>query len=265
MSQPAIEVSQLELDLGGAPILRGLDFPVAQGGTTCIIGPNGAGKSTLLKCLAGIHRDYRGRITLGGRDLRGLHPRALARQLAYVPQAADALAFDFTVGDFIWLGRHPHLSPFTWPRQRDREAVARAMELADVGRFADRGMATLSGGERQRVMIAAAMAQQARILLLDEPTAFLDYQHQDEVLELMQRLIRDRSATLVVVTHDVNTPLLAGADVLALDAGRLVCSGAAGQLLNEERLEQIYHTRFRFIDDPGRGRRVVAPREGRPA
>lgn len=262
MSVPALRVDSLGFAVRGCPIIEDVGFTIAPGSFTSILGANGAGKSTLLKCLAGIHDGYGGTVAIAGDDLRSLAPRARARRIAYVPQAGGDERFVFSVSDYVWMGRFPHLSPFLSPSSGDREAVDSAMERARVGDLADRRMTTLSGGECQRVCIAGALAQQADILLLDEPTAFLDYRHQDEVLDLLRRLNGDEGTTILTVTHDVNTALISGGGVLALRGGRLIHDGDALDLTDASLLEAIYGTGFRFLEDAERGRRVVAPREG---
>ncbi len=258
----AIEVENLRLCLNGKEILSDLSFSIPTGASMAVIGRNGAGKSSLLKCLAGVRHDYDGSIAIAGHDQRRLAARERARRLAYVPQSPADSAFAFTVGDFVWTGRFPHLSSFSTPSQVDREAVDQAMATAEVENLTARSMDTLSGGEYQRVMIAAALAQQAKILLLDEPTAFLDYQHQDEVIDLINKLNSKQATTIVLVTHDINTALLTCDDVLALDNGVNAFTGKTSELLLQNRLETIFHTSFRLLDDPATGRKIIAPREG---
>lgn len=261
-TQPAILADALGLTLGAAQLLDSISLCVPRGAWCSILGPNGAGKSSLLKCISGIHRHWTGGLQIDGRDARALPPKQLARIIAYVPQAIDAAYLPFCVSDFVWMGRYPHLSPFTTPGQGDRDAVANAMQTAGVEPLADRLLSTLSGGERQRVLVAAALAQHAHILLLDEPTASLDYRHQDEVIDLLRELNASCGVTVVVVTHDVNAALLAGGVAVAMDAGRVVYQGPATSLADESLLARIYHADFRLIDDVAGGRRIIAPREG---
>ncbi len=258
----AVVVESLGLRAGSAVLLDDISLQVPAGAWCSILGPNGAGKSTLLKCLAGIHRHWSGSIRIDGADARALPRRELARRVAYVPQSLDANHLPFCVSDFVWMGRYPHLSPFSSPTKNDREAVWQAMETAGVAELAGRTLGTLSGGERQRVLVAAALAQHAGILLLDEPTASLDYRHQDEVIDLLRELNASCRVTIILVTHDVNAALVFGGMVVALDKARVVHTGHADDLNNPELLEHIYKAKFRMIVDVVRGRPIIAPREG---
>ncbi len=239
-----LKISGLSLSLGGTEILHGVDLEIVQGDFACIIGPNGAGKSSLLKCVAGIHRDYHGRIVIAGHaaeELRAKHARELARRVAYVPQSAPQ-DLPFTVAEFMDMARYPWRAVAS--RAEDEQAVASAMEITGIADLAGRKMGTLSGGERQKVLIASAIAQETEILLLDEPTTYLDYAHQVETTELITRINRDRGATIVAVTHDVNFALQAAGTVLALVAGRTHWSGQPIELLEPGRLRGIYGVTF---------------------
>ncbi len=262
MNTTIIEAKQLGLKLGNSAILDGLDFSIAKGSATAVIGCNGAGKSSLIKCLAGIYRNYHGHIYLGNHDYRQLRARERARKIAYVPQAATETPVAFTVADFVWTGRFPHLSAFSSATRADHNAVEQALVTAEVSDLTARRLDTLSGGEYQRVMVAAALAQQAEILLLDEPSAYLDYQHQDEIIDLIRRLNRQEGTTVIMVTHDLNTAQLLCEQVLALDQGRISFAGPTSELLTDNRLESIFHTSFRLLDDPDNGIKVIAPRSG---
>ena len=237
-------ISGLSLSLDGTEILHGVDLEVLQGDFTCIVGPNGAGKSSLLKCVAGIYKDYRGQIVVAGHaaeELRAKHARELARRVAYVPQSAPQ-DLPFTVTEFVDMARYPWRTVAS--RAEDERAVASAMEITGIADLAGRKMGTLSGGERQKVLIASAIAQETEILLLDEPTTYLDYAHQVETMELISRINRDRGATIVAVTHDVNFALQAAGTVLALVAGRAHWSGQPIELLEPGRLRGIYGVTF---------------------
>lgn len=259
----AVVVESLELRVGAAVLLDHISMSVPQGEWCSILGPNGAGKSSLLKCLAGIHRHWSGSIRIYGEEVSAIPPRELARRVAYVPQALDATYLPFCVSDFVWMGRYPHLSPFTTPASKDRDAVEQAMKRAGVAKLAGRRLGTLSGGERQRVLVAAALAQGTDILLLDEPTASLDYRHQDEVIDLLRELNSACQVTIILVTHDVNGALSFGGKVVALDAARIVHEGQTEDLRNARLLERIYRAKFRLIEDKVGGRLIIAPREGR--
>ncbi len=259
MSAPAILIRDLVCRLGGRAVLDGVSLEIPDRGSVAILGPNGAGKTTLLKCVARIVRGSAGTIEILGRASSAYSQRDLARVLSYVPQA-DTRYLPFRVSEFVLLGRYPHLSPFSTLTPEDRRAADTAMDRTGTREFADRPLDTLSGGERQRVFIAAALAQGARILLLDEPATFLDYKHQVEVLDLLRRLNRDEGVTLVSVTHDANNAALLGEHSIALRSGRVHFSGTTDALLAEGVLEGIFETAFDRIAAPA-GRVLVRARE----
>jgi iron complex transport system ATP-binding protein len=259
MSDPALSIESLSLAIGGQSILRDVSARIGVGETWSVIGPNGAGKSTLLKCLMRIHTRWTGYVRLNGRDLASLSQRELARRVAYVPQPGGDQQFPYTVGEFVRMGRYAYSGPFGTAHPGDNTAIEAAMRRADVEAFADRTLDTLSGGERQKVFIAAALAQGSDVLLLDEPTAFLDYRHQGEVAEILHSINRQSGGTIVSVTHDVNAAVLTGGHVLALRDGQVAWSGPAKELACEHTLGRIFGASFRFIDDPVTGQRLVAP------
>ncbi len=264
MTAPAIEVKNLAVTMDGSPILSEVSFAVRPGEALAIIGPNGAGKTTLLRSLMRMVRPASGEISVFGEPLARLSQRDLARRVSYVPQAGER-AMPFTVREFMLMARYPHLGAFSGFSTRDYEITDQAMERSGVAVFSTRSMGTLSGGERQKVYIAAALAQEPRVMLLDEPTTFLDYRHQVEVLELVDQLHRTGGLTVVSVTHDLNQGALAGDRVLALKAGRTAFDGTPAELLDRpEVLAGIYDTEFDLIPHPHNGTTIVAPIVGRP-
>ncbi len=178
--------------------------------------------------------------------------------MSYVPQA-DGRTLPFTVQEFVMMGRYPYLSPFSSVTRDDEEAVRQALVLTGTDEFAERTLATLSGGERQKVFIAAALAQGARILLLDEPTTFLDYRHQCEIQGILRRVNRERRSTIVAVTHDINIAVLWSERVLALKGGGVAYWGSAEGIMSNAILEDLYGMRFRFSEHPITGRAFVVP------
>lgn len=264
MTEPALEIRNLSFAMRGQPILRDISARIGAGETWSIIGANGAGKSTLLKCAMRVHHGWTGQIRVRGRALSSYSQRELARHVAYVPQPGGDQQFPYRVGEFIRMGRYPYAGPFGSSHEGDAQAIQSAMDRAGVAAFADRTLDTLSGGERQKVFIAAALAQGGDILLLDEPTAFLDYRHQGEVSNILKAINRDAGATIVTVTHDVNAAFLAGGKALALREGRVVFAGDTQALADEKVLADIFQAPFRFIDDPVTGLPLVAPQGATP-
>ena len=248
-SQPVISVRDFSFAIGGKDVLRQVSFCVQRGEYVSLVGPNGAGKTTLLKCLDRIHRGGSGEMTVCGRPLADYAQRELARHVSYVPQP-DGRVPPFTVEQFVLLGRYPYLSPFSVIRREDRAAVRAAMQQTGTEGFASRLLQTLSGGERQQVYIAAALAQGAPILLLDEPAAFLDYRHQTEIRRLLRAVNRQQGVTVVAVTHDVNTAALDSDRVVALNAGQMVFCGTGAELMRPEVLQRIYDTSFLLVPHP---------------
>lgn len=258
MSGTAIQVESLCVRFGSAEILSDVGFRLERGGFLAVIGPNGAGKSTLLRCLDGIVEPSAGRIDIFGRPLRDFSRRHLARTVSYVPQP-DAGLLDYTVRAFVEMGRFPYLGAWAALTETDQAAVAESMDLTEVTEFADRTMASLSGGERQRVSIAAALAQGGTVLLLDEPTSFLDYRHQVQILDLLDRLHREKELTVVVVTHDLNSAVASADAVLALKGGEVEWVGPPSDLLDERVLEEIFDARFRLVPGGHHGLPFVLP------
>ncbi len=258
MQTPVIDVRNFSFRLGKKLILREVSFSVRKGEYLAIIGPNGAGKTTLLKCIDRILPGGSGEIEVCGRPLRSYRQRELARLMGYVPQA-DGRVFPFTVEQFVMMGRYPYLSPFSAVSREDAQAVGEALELTGTAEFADRLLDTLSGGERQKVYIAAAMAQGADVLLLDEPTTFLDYRHRAEIEALLARANRCSGVTIVAVTHDVNHAALHSDRIVALREGSVTFCGSPGEVMKLDVLERIYGTSFLLAEHPRAGVPIIVP------
>jgi iron complex transport system ATP-binding protein len=264
MSAAAFQIEGLNVSAGGVHILRDVSFDVAESESLSIIGPNGAGKTTLLRCLMRMVPTMAGSLSIFGQPLASLAQRELAQLVSYVPQA-EGRTLPFNVREFMLMSRYPHLSPFSHLTATDHAVVDSAIERTGIAAFESRGMDTLSGGERQKVFIAAALAQETRVMLLDEPTTFLDYRHQVEVLDLVDRLHNEGGLTVISVTHDLNQGALAGNRILALKAGRVAFHGTPAELLKQPAvLAGIYDTEFDLIAHPHTGATIVAPSKGRP-
>jgi len=253
----AIALGGVCFSLGSKAILRAVSFSVRRGEYLSIIGPNGAGKTTLLKCLDRLLPVSSGGIAVFGRPLAEYSQKELARRIGYVPQA-DGRVLPFTVEQFVLMGRYPYLSPFASIGREDRQAVREALGTTGTLEFKDRLLGTLSGGERQSVYIAAALAQGADVLLLDEPTTFLDYRHQAEVRDLLAR-VNASGVTVVAVTHDVNRAVLDSHRIVALRDGAVVFSGPPAEVMRPEVLGRIYLTEFLLVSHPRADLPMILP------
>lgn len=257
MSRTAfLSVRRLAFGYGGAFRLEDVSFELEAGEILGVIGPNASGKTTLIRLLSKVRQPEHGEIRLGGAPLGRLSRRALARQVAVVPQEMT-LAFPFTVEELCLMGRYPHAEGrfFEGPddRRRAREAMVRVGVLDLAGEPVD----TLSGGERQRAILARAVAQEPRLLLLDEPTSHLDLRYQREVVGLLRRLNRDQDLTILLVSHDLNLAAEVADRLLLLARGRVVRIGAPGEVLDESLLEAAYRCPVRVEKNPASGRPVV--------
>jgi iron complex transport system ATP-binding protein len=250
-----LQLSELTVELGGRPVLQDVSLNVGDGEWAALIGPNGAGTTTTLRAIAGLVRHH-GTIAIDGADAARLKRRQRARRVAVVPQIPTTPA-DMTVGDYVLLGRTPHVSYFGTDSRGDRDAADQALARLELNGFATRLMSTLSGGERQRAVLARALAQEAEILLLDEPTSALDLARQQQVLELVDRLRRQEGLTVVAAMHDLTSVSLYADHVHLLSSGRLVASGAPAEVLRTETLSEHFGAAVRVFEHDGEI--VVAP------
>jgi cobalamin transport system ATP-binding protein len=252
---PAVRVAGLDVALGGAPILRGVDLEVAAGEWVTIIGPNGAGKSTLLRAVGGLLPDA-GSISLFGTPSGRLRRRERARLVATVAQS-PVVPPGMAVFDYVLLGRTPYISMLGRESAADLAVVDETLAGLDLSGFADRRLETLSGGERQRVFLARALAQGAPLLLLDEPTSALDIGHQQEVLELVDRLRRERGLSVLASMHDLSVAGEYAERLVLLDGGRVAAVGPPREVLTAELLARHYRAHVKVI--PGDHGPLVVP------
>ena len=239
------------------PILEGLSLDVLAGELTVIVGPNACGKSTLLRSLARVLDVRSGVVELDGRSVANINQKALARRLGLLAQSSVAPG-DMLVEDLVARGRYPYQSLLRQWSREDDEAVARAMEDAGVAPLAGRRVGELSGGQRQRVWIAMALAQSTEILLLDEPTTYLDLNHQLEVLRLAERLQR-AGTTVVAVLHDLHLAFRYGTHLVFMKNGEIVAQGAPHDVVTADLVERVFSVPCRIIDDPETGSPLVIP------
>ena len=240
----SIDVERLSFSYGAHPVLRDVSFRAEPGQLVAVLGPNGAGKSSLFRCMLGFLPHYQGNISLCGRDVRHLPRRELARLAAYIPQSS-APVYNYTVRDTVLMGA----DPFHAPGRRQQETADRALEQLGIQDLWDRGVNEISGGERQLALIARAMAQQARILLMDEPTASLDYGNQFRLLRQVRQLA-DSGYTVLLSTHNPEHAFRFATDVLVLREGGVRAFGPAAETLTEELLREIYRIPLTVADIP---------------
>jgi len=234
-----VVVDGATVEARGRTILRDVSFSVQAGERVALIGPNGAGKSTLLRVVAGILRPAAGRVELGGTPMASLERAQVARRLAVVPQQT-ALPFAMKVEEVVALGRLPHEAPLRGARPADRAAVAAAIERVGLGHLLGRDARELSLGERQLVLLALAVAQEAPVLLLDEPTVHLDLRHQVEAMELMRDLNERDGTTLIAVLHDLGLAAHFFPRLILLEHGRLVADGPPADVLSDARIRDVF-------------------------
>ena len=252
----ALLAHAVDAGYGARHVLRRVNLTLEPGGLIALVGPNGAGKSTLLRALAGLIRPTSGAVTLDGVGVLTMTRAALASRIAVVPQAFDTL-FPFTVREIVGLGRSARLGLFARPTSADEEAVERAIAEQDLSLLADRRIDALSGGERQRVVLAMALAQEAAVLLLDEPTAHLDPSHQRSVLLRVGELARTRGVVTVAVLHDLNLAALADRVIVIAD-GSVIADGPPVTALAADVVGRVFGDGLAVVQLGGRT--VVLPR-----
>jgi len=253
--QPLIAVRDLVVSRGGERVLDGVSLSVDRGELVGLVGPNGAGKTTLIAAVNGTLGIDGGTVELDGRDRRELSQREVARRVATVPQETNT-AFEFPVESVVEMGRTAYVSRFGTTTEADREAVERAMERAEVTEFADRSVTTLSGGERQRVLFARALAAETPGLLLDEPTASLDINHQVRTLELVRRSVDEGKAALAAI-HDLNLAARVCDRLVLLAGGSVRATGPPRDVLSDDALAEAFGVRTAVNDDPAVGSPMV--------
>ena len=260
MTEPhSLSAHSLTLSYGEATIVDQLDLQVPPGRITAVVGANGCGKSTLLRALARLIAPRAGQVVLDGKDLHTRPSKEVARTLGLLPQSPIAPE-GIVVADLVGRGRHPHQRMLARFTAHDYQVVAEALAATGISEYADRSVDELSGGQRQRVWIAMALAQETDILLLDEPTTFLDVAHQVEVLDLLTDLNRDRGTTIVMVLHDINLAARYADHLFAMRAGAIVAAGAPSEVVTGALIRQVFDLDALVVPDPVSGTPIVLPR-----
>lgn len=235
----AVRVTNLNVSYEETPVLEGMNLMVPEGKISIIIGANGCGKSTLLKTVARILKPSAGEIYIGGKNIKGQKPRDIAKQMAFLPQTPKCPE-QITVRELVAYGRFPYRKAIGGMDKHDKEQVEWAIAETGLQEFADRLVESLSGGQRQRAWIAMTLAQETPIILLDEPTTYLDMAHQMEVLKLLQRLNRRKQYTIVMVLHELNQACRFADNIIGMKQGAVVCEGSPRDAITKETLKQIY-------------------------
>ncbi len=258
----SIETREIVFGYTAEPLFDGLSVAVGRGEFVGLVGPNGSGKTTFLNLLTRVLKPSSGRILVEGDEVRSLSVRALARKIAVVPQESSMI-FPFTVSEVVLMGRAPHLTSIL-ERDEDFDIAKESMEMTGVAHLSDRPITKLSGGERQSVVIARALAQRPSILLLDEPTAFLDIKHQVDIYDILTRLNRERGMTIIAVSHDLNLASNYCERVLVFKEGRLMFDGPPEKAITAETVRDVYGADVMVQKNPQSGRPFVLPVRPRP-
>ncbi|MFC9894955.1 ABC transporter ATP-binding protein [Nocardia sp. NPDC127579] len=253
-----LAAEEVTLGYGDRVIVDGLSIDIAPGVVTTVIGPNGCGKSTLLRSLGRLLKPHGGRVVLDGKAISSMKTKDVARVVGMLPQTPIAPE-GLTVADLVARGRHPHQS---WLRQwsaTDEAEVLTALEQTGIADLADRPLDELSGGQRQRAWISMALAQGTDILLLDEPTTYLDLAHSLEVLDLVDRLHDDMGRTVVMVLHDLNLAIRYSDQLIVMRDGRIIAQGAPGDIIDAALLREVFGLSATVLEDPVSGRPMIVP------
>ncbi|MGY1439405.1 ABC transporter ATP-binding protein [Streptomyces reniochalinae] len=257
-AEHSLRTEQVRLGYDGRDIVHGLSVEIPPGAITMIVGPNACGKSTLLRSMARLLTPRSGQVLLNGKSVHSMPTKEVAATLGLLPQNPVAPE-GITVSDLVGRGRYPHQGWFRHWTSEDDVAVADALSATDVLELAGRPVEALSGGQRQRVWIAMALAQRTDILLLDEPTTFLDVSHQLDVLDLLTDLNRERGATVVAVLHDLNLAARYADHLIAMKAGRVVAEGAPADIVTEDLITEVFGMECLVIPDPASHTPLIVP------
>lgn len=258
-----IEVSHLSFGYPNQDILlQDISFNILAGETLCLLGPNGSGKTTLMRCLLSVNRIRTGNVSIGGCDVQSMSRKSLAREMAYVPQNT-ATVFPFSVFDMVLMGRTPHLSGFAVASDEDEQQVKHALARLEINHLKDRAFNEISGGERQLVLIARALCQKARVMIMDEPTASLDYGNQIRILQIINEL-RQSGYAIIVSSHNPDHALMSATHAAIMKKGHIVSLGSPDEVVTSRNLSDLYAADIRVIeasfpDQPGNQVKVCIP------
>ena len=244
----AIEAKDVAFSYNTNEVIKDVSFAVEEGEFLGVIGPNGAGKSTILRILCKILKPKQGEVLIFNKNIEDISPKTLAQQIGFVPQETH-FSLNFSVEDIILMGRYPYLRAFQKESPKDLEAVQRALQSADILSFRKRPINSLSSGEKQRVVIARALAQDPKILLLDEPTSHLDLHHQSRIMNLLKKL-NNQGMSIIIVNHDLNLASLHCERLILMHEGCIHSEGTPQSLIKEEILKEVYETEVKIVKHP---------------
>ena len=244
-----ISTKNLNISYGNLDIVKDLNLDIPKGKITTIIGSNGCGKSTILKTIARIIQAKSGDIFVNNINIKEQSPKDLAKVMAVLPQSPQAPS-GLTVEELIAYGRFPHQKGFGKMKKEDEDIVTWALKSTGIEEFRERPMEALSGGQRQRAWIAMALAQQTEILILDEPTTYLDLAHQLEILKLLEELNRKQGTTIVMVIHELNNAARFADHMIGVKKGKVVCEGTAHEVMTKENLKELFNIDAEIVEDP---------------
>ena len=254
-----LEVRDMCFAIQGKSILHNVSFALNSNQFIALLGPNGAGKTTLLKCLNRLHTNSTGQIKLNNIKINQYSQKEIAKWISYVPQS-NQCSIPFTVDEFLKMARYPYTDIFSRLTSNDYQAINQAFELTDTNSLRTRMISTLSGGEQQMVLIAAALAQETRILLLDEPTVFLDPQHEQAICKILKNIRQKKCLSIIMVTHDINLASLISDHIIALKQGEIHFSGSPDEIMHNNILEKIYQNTFLFVKHPQTDTPMIVPK-----
>ncbi|MGG8383898.1 ABC transporter ATP-binding protein [Bacillus sp. R-CC1] len=247
-----LSAKKLETSYEKLTVFRDLNVEIQEGKVTTIIGPNGCGKSTLLKTMGRILKQKSGKVYLQGQDLHTIPTKEIAKQLALLPQTPIAPG-ELKVEELISYGRYPHRNNVNKLTTKDKEMIDWALDITKTSEFRTRQIANLSGGQRQKVWLAMALAQETEVLLLDEPTTYLDMSHQLDVLQIVEKLNKEHNCTVVMVLHDINHASRFSDEIIAMKEGEIVTTGSPEEIITNEVLKEVFHIDARVMIDPYNG------------
>ncbi|MGI9280127.1 MAG: ABC transporter ATP-binding protein [Endozoicomonas sp.] len=256
--EQTLTLDQACLQVGRKTILQSTSLDITPGKITAILGPNGSGKSTLLKLFSGLLEPSEGQILMGGKSLKSCHRKTLAKKMALLPQHSP-VPLGMSVSDLVACGRYPHAGPFGRLKKDDHRAISSALSRVGMDDYAHERVDHLSGGEMQRVWLAMVLAQETGILLLDEPTSWLDIAHQLRLLEIVRQLNQEKQTTVVWVLHDLNQALQYSDEVVLMNQGQVVRKGAATQVLDKGIISKVFGVETREVQLEGRRESLFLP------